>query len=87
MNKEIKIGSIVEVYTGPLSKALDSDFAISKYNLNLSEIDYGFIKSIDEKHHRYFIKFFKFSDSYLENYGVHEIRILRVIDSESYINE
>ena len=87
MNKEIKIGSIVEVYTGPLSKALDSDFSISKYDLDKSEIDYGFIKSIDREHNKYFIKFFNCIDSYLENYGVHEIRILRVIDSESYINE
>jgi len=83
MNKEVKIGSIVEVYTGPLSKALDGDFC----NLSLSEIDYGFIKSIDKEHHKYFIKFFNIIDSYLENYGVHQIRILRVIDSESYIDE
>jgi hypothetical protein len=87
MNREIKIGSIVEVYTGLLSKALDNDFSIFKYNLDKSEIDYGFVKSIDKEHHRYFIKFFNCTDNYLENYGVHEVRILRVIDSESYINE
>ena len=46
MNKEIKIGSIVEVYTGTLSKALDSDFSIFKYNLDKSEIDYGFIQNL-----------------------------------------
>lgn len=85
MNKEIKIGNIVEVYTGNLEKILSSDF--SREQLDRSEIEYGFIKLIENKNHKYFIKFFSYFDKYSEQYGVHETRILRVIDSESLLNE